>query len=893
LTVAQSDLDVIISGKDAGHAATVNAATRDQAKLENQLAKTGEAADKSSQQMDGMGKGAADSSAKANRALLKFAESVKALNEHEAVAIQRQGMLNKLVVAGEISERAMARATQHTIDTLAKKTGMSTVEAAKTVGLDDSQVAAIGQRETAAKQAKDDAAQVQRLKDVTARAMQGSQTEFQKYRAQLSELRAAIRDGVADEKKLAPAIEATKQKIRESTNAYKQRTQAEKESQAATERLRAVSERAIAGAQTDFQKYRAELKTLRTAVRDGVKTQAEMAPAIEAVKQKIRESTPAYKARIREEQELAAFSQRVTASLKTDADKRAEYVRNLQRAHKKGILDAKEYDAALAKSSKTDYTMALKGLAGAATATAAAYGAVIAKQKEFARQSASDIKESSASIAELASLVTTPEEHAKVKGMGTEIFRKGATKAEGGAGETQAMQTAFAINSAKLDRQLATFIEIGQSQLFPSDKMPELIKSIGQIQTATEDEGGDVRKLLSKGLIAAGPSPENVPAILDATAEAMSKLELSATSLEDAMASITIVGKVSGIQQAATQAKAFVTSIVDASKEFEEAGITQAGVKGMTLPEIMKKIEASGMTDKELVKGFGRQEAFEYYSILKKDANTAASQTLRQEIVAGGEQNALGQRTSIALNDREVRASLASRMASAREVMSLKESGIRELAVTSAEKEISAGVREKRGDFAGAAAATTMDFLRQGGAATGIPGGGIIPGMGNEAAAFLMPSGGLSEEAKGGLFGERRKAMGDFGVGELTKMEPSSPMQMAMKTQEAIGSKFISGMWDMMTPQGLPGQFGRGASLMRRARGTGEWSPEAMAAENRFAKPAAQEDKTSRDMLQEMKQQTSLLQKVAEGVNARGKPRMPVIVGGDQHQQLAEAYADN
>ncbi len=250
-----------------------------------------------------------------------------------------------------------------------------------------------------------------------------------------------------------------------------------------------------------------------------------------------------------------------------------------------------------------------KALAGVARYAAgflgvgAAVGAVTSALREMSRAEAEAGKQSAAAapgLGQLGQLALGDRKKLRdLIGASKDLFRGG-----GASSLDQASRIIFALESAGVpagDRGLFTdlFGIVGQPEVL-ARAATTMLKSVGQ------EETGDLRAIISKGFAASQFAPSTVESLMEAASRGGVPARALGVRDEALLAATTILAEASGsAEQGGTQISSFLRSM-------QKAG----GFKGLGLPGGIARIQGMGLSDPELIKFLGRQEAATAFGVL-------------------------------------------------------------------------------------------------------------------------------------------------------------------------------------------------------------------------------------------------------------------------------------
>ncbi len=210
-----------------------------------------------------------------------------------------------------------------------------------------------------------------------------------------------------------------------------------------------------------------------------------------------------------------------------------------------------------------------------------------------------------------------PEIFAALKAKAIKTFEEGGARTvEEAAGVQFALESASAADQRKLVSDLFGITGVGTDTI-------DLVQSAAALQEALgEEETGSVRDIFSKGFAISEISPSTVPELIEAAAQAGVASKTLGISDEEILAATAIISKpAGGAAIAGTQLNQLLNTLIKKG-EFEDK----------TLAESIAAIEEKGLSDADLVKFFGRQEAFKAFGILVNSLDLLAEVVESQRV---------------------------------------------------------------------------------------------------------------------------------------------------------------------------------------------------------------------------------------------------------------------
>lgn len=184
------------------------------------------------------------------------------------------------------------------------------------------------------------------------------------------------------------------------------------------------------------------------------------------------------------------------------------------------------------------------------------------------------------------------------------------TFAEGGAGSLgEAANLVFALESAGALGERKTFSQLRGIVNDPA----ELARAAKAIQSSVgREETGSLRQILSKALGASGKAPSLAPQLLKAAARGGGAARLLGLSDEDLLAGTATIAEGSTPEQGGTRLAALLQSLA-------KRGGFKSAIRGGGLPAAIQQLEGKRLSDPELFKFLGSEEAFLGFSSLRQN----------------------------------------------------------------------------------------------------------------------------------------------------------------------------------------------------------------------------------------------------------------------------------
>ncbi len=226
--------------------------------------------------------------------------------------------------------------------------------------------------------------------------------------------------------------------------------------------------------------------------------------------------------------------------------------------------------------------------------------ALLRERQRVARDAADKQKFAELGLSSLAQLSGGDEGKFKsLTGAARDLFKKG-----GARNLDEAARVIFSLESAG---------ELDQKDLF-ADLFGIVADTAGFTKAAKtlkqavgEKETGSVRDITSKAFAASSFSPATAPALLEAAAKAGGLAKLLGIRDESLLAATAITATASGeATLGGTQVSSLLTALVK-----------KGGFKGLSLEESIRKVDAKGLSDTELVEFLGRKEALRAFTVLR------------------------------------------------------------------------------------------------------------------------------------------------------------------------------------------------------------------------------------------------------------------------------------
>lgn len=332
---------------------------------------------------------------------------------------------------------------------------------------------------------------------------------------------------------------------------------------------------------------------------------AKLAVANEKYKKQLRDLQGETKKLTKEQQALAREAKKAFEDARSPQERYRQKMEQLNRLVKKGTIDQRHYQAAVAKTNR-EYRAAgqagqrafgpqalgqLKSMAlgyvGVSQGISAVVG-LLRQEKQLRDEIADQQVTSAASIGKLAQLKRPLPE---LKQGAFELGRAGGARDLREAGNIM-----FEIESANLfgqQKQLAQLYDIAGE-----GEMARVIGSMGKIRAGFQggDPTGNVMQLMSKGLAAAGPvTGVGVADILQATGKVAGTAKQQDLTDEEAMAAISVMSQVYSPDEAKTAVERMLQNIA----------IKRPELKGKSFAETLSTIQAEKLSAKESSKLFG------------------------------------------------------------------------------------------------------------------------------------------------------------------------------------------------------------------------------------------------------------------------------------------------
>lgn len=221
------------------------------------------------------------------------------------------------------------------------------------------------------------------------------------------------------------------------------------------------------------------------------------------------------------------------------------------------------------------------------------------------KRAAEGVKGSAKGLESLATLAKSPEEMRRM----TNAARM--TAAEAGVSVERGAQLQFQLESLGLQdfrRDFAMMENLGQDSVAMAEAVSKVMKNFGE---------QDARKIVNQLLSAARESPAQASEIAQAVTKGAKIVGAGGGSVEEFMAAVAVGAETSASpDEAVTELNAFMTA---AAKK----GFQGKGLKG-TLANLEKIIRQEGMSDEDVVKFLGRQEAVKGFRTLQQFAERNA-----------------------------------------------------------------------------------------------------------------------------------------------------------------------------------------------------------------------------------------------------------------------------
>lgn len=176
----------------------------------------------------------------------------------------------------------------------------------------------------------------------------------------------------------------------------------------------------------------------------------------------------------------------------------------------------------------------------------------------------------------------------------------------GAANMDEAARLVFSLESAGMLKERALF----GSLYGIVDSPATMARSAATLQSAMgAGETGGARAILSKAMAASKYSPASAEALLEAASTGGGYMRSLGGSDEELLSANAIMATATG---SAGEGGTTVASLLAALTK-------KGGYQGMSLRGMIEKIQSKGMSDKALVKYFGRKEAFRAYDVLSRN----------------------------------------------------------------------------------------------------------------------------------------------------------------------------------------------------------------------------------------------------------------------------------
>ena len=455
-------------------------------------------------------------------------------------------------------------------------------------------------------------------------------------------------------------------------------TKEEREAAKEMARFQREAERIKQSVQSPMERYSQQVMKLERHLEAGRIEQHEYTAAVAKLKQEMYEASPAFERLKRSEAKAAAELKRfkteaesIKASIKTPIQKYREEVARLEKHLEKGTIDQKQFNAATAKaranldavkkSGKGAFSFGgdLSSLATSFLGVSAAIQAVagaINTARQAAKEAADAQLASRIDVGSLAQVATSQKDFASLKKAAEKMFASG-----GADSMSEAAQAIFSLRSAGQDQYLDLFSSLRGSGVIADPA--GMAKAATTLQTAMgKKETGNIRDILSKAFGASQYSPASAESLLEASARSGTGARAMGVSDEEVLAATAIAATSTG------SAEMGGTQVASLMKSFEKMGGDGFNFSGMSLMEMVKKVEGKGLKNDELTKLFGRQEALNAYRVLllnQKKYGEALGATRQAE-----KGDLLGKKIGYVASDPGLGAAWARRKAEAKEELS-------------------------------------------------------------------------------------------------------------------------------------------------------------------------------------------------------------------------------
>lgn len=255
-------------------------------------------------------------------------------------------------------------------------------------------------------------------------------------------------------------------------------------------------------------------------------------------------------------------------------------------------------------------------------------------------------------------------------------------RAGGAENLDQAARTLFSLESAGIPQSQQQLF----GELFGISQTPDVLaKAATTLKTSLgQEETGDIRGIVSKGIAASKFAPARVGPLLEAAARSGSGAKILGVSDEELLAATALLAKASGsAAEGGTQLQALVQALTK-----------QGGFIGLRLQDSISRIESMNLTPPELIKFLGRQEAFKAFTVLRDQPEQFGE--ILKDVGRAPEIDLVGQLIAARNAQPGLIASLEQRKAAAAKELSRETLGIRrQVEIAEIDRDIT--MREERG----------------------------------------------------------------------------------------------------------------------------------------------------------------------------------------------------
>jgi len=304
----------------------------------------------------------------------------------------------------------------------------------------------------------------------------------------------------------------------------------------------------------------------------------------------------------------------------------------------------------------------LKNYAAGFVGVGAAVGVVTAGLRDMRRlqdEAAQRAIQSEGGLANLIQLADNKPQLGSLVSKSKDLFRNGVGTTLG-----EASGVVFSLESAGLLRDAGLFKELAGRKIV--NDAGSFAKSVATLITSIgAEEAGSVRDVVSKAFAASKASPSSVESLLQSAARAGVSARLLGVSDEELLAATALAAKATGsAEQGGTQINALLQSLL------KQKG---APFKGKSLRESISQIQKRKLSDPELIKFFGRQEAATAFGVLS--SNSSEFDKGVASISRAQDQDLIGKKLGLSESVPEINAARQSRIADARNKLSKQNLG--------------------------------------------------------------------------------------------------------------------------------------------------------------------------------------------------------------------------